>query len=91
MPTQKRFNQQQHNKFEYLSVWLSHSWQVRELVKQEYMYFREDLVSSLPGYFGCLQSWGKARHGPYRATWALPAKTAVEALPPLTNHLANTS
>lgn len=85
-----------HIKFEYLSVWMSCSWKVRELVRQQYTYFRAAGFSllSLQGYIHlviCSQRRSEAMRHANAATWPSTAKVGMDTLPLLTNNPAGAS
>lgn len=66
------------------------SWKVRELVRQQYVYFRAAgfNVLSLQGYVHlliCSQSGPEAMHHANAVSWSLTANTGMDTLPMLTN------
>lgn len=79
MPTQGRFNHSQHIKFEYLSVWMSHSWQVRSSCSSEWQDLACCLSQARSPWLSAVTV--RARHCSCTAPWAGTAEAAGEALP----------
>lgn len=75
---------------------MSYSWKVRELVRQQYTYFRAPGFSLLSphGYIHlviCSQSGSEAMHHANAATQSPTAKVGTDALPLLANNPADAS
>lgn len=75
---------------------MSCSWKVRELVRQQYTYFRAAGFSllSLQSYVHlviCSQSGSEAMHHANAATRSLTPKLGTDALPLLANHPVDAS